>query len=270
MKRTLILTVILLVFLMMPQYSYADSYEFNDGGITIDLSGKITAYTENSDVSDIKGHPDDFNLMVHSEDYNYYWYFYYLTNDSVLDFASMSDDEIKELVANDSTGVEMEDVAVDVYDNGNKYLVMDYHNKETDQYIHFYVTGVSSSLYYFVSYSYESPLLDVQKADLKKVIAIKPGRVTITAEGTAEGKIVSDSCTVVVYSRAYLAVKQKADLKKVIDGLDFVKKEPPTKLEERQQSMIRILKRFGLCVVALAIFIVIKLGFEKIRGARKK
>ena len=224
MKRTLILTVILLLFLMMPQYSYADSYEFNDGGITIDLSGKITAYTENSDVSDIKGHPDDFNLMVHSEDYNYYWYFYYLTNDSVLDFASMSDDEIKELVANDSTGVEMEDVAVDVYDNGNKYLVMDYHNKETDQYIHFYVTGISSSLYYFVSYSYESPLLDVQKADLKKVI----------------------------------------------DGLDFVKKEPPTKLEERQQSMIRILKRFGLCVVALAIFIVIKLGFEKIRGARKK
>ncbi len=47
------------------------------------------------------------------------------------------------------------------------------------------------------------------------VTAIKPGRVTITAEGTAEGKNISDSCTVVVYSRAYLAVKQKADLKKL-------------------------------------------------------
>lgn len=221
MKKTLILTIILLVLMVAPQYAFADSYTFNDGSVNIDLSGKITAYTRGSDVSKIPGAPDNFELLVHSEDFNYNWYFYYLNGDSVLDFSVLDDERIMELVEQDSSDLETDDVTAEVYSNGDKYLVVDSYDEKSDQYIHFYATGVGRTIYYFVAPSVGAPLNDAQKADFRSVI----------------------------------------------DGLEFVRQAPPTREEMRQASMKRILKRFGLAFGALAIFVVLKLGFDKIKGS---
>ena len=58
---------------------------------------------------------------------------------------------------------------------------------------------------------------------------------------------------------------QKADFRKVIDGVEYASAEPVTKEEERQAAMIRILKRFGICILALAVAAGIKTVIDKIK-----
>ena len=219
MKKTLILTLILFVFVSIPQYAFAESYTFNDGSISIELEGKLTAYTGNSDVSAIKDAPDHFDLLVTSEDLGYHWYFYFMNSDGAVDFNALTDQQIMDLMTGDSGDLEGADIGSEIYDNGWKYLVIDSFNADTDQYVHFYVTGVGRTLYYFVAPSENSQLNDAQKADFRKII----------------------------------------------DGVSYVTKEPITKEEERQAAMIRILKRFGICVVALAIAAAIKTLIDKIK-----
>ena len=224
MKKTLVLTTILLIFLMIPQFSYADSYSFNDGSINIELGKGVTASTSSSDVPAIPEAPKDFELLVTADDLGYYWYFYHMNNNSSMDFTAMTDEQILALIESDSTEVDTENVSQDVYDNGAKYLMIDSYIEDTDQYIHYYVTGVGNALYYFIAPS--------------------------------KGSLLSDA--------------QKADFRNAIDGVTFVKKEAPSELAERQASMIRIIKRFAVAFGALAIFVVIKLAVEKIKGTAVK
>ncbi len=219
MKKTFILTLMILIFVMVPQYAFAESYTFNDGSISIELDGKLTAYTGNSKVPDLKDVPDRFDLLVTSEDLGYHWYFYFMNSDGAVDFNALTDQQITDLMISDSGDLETADISSEIYDNGWKYLVIDSFNAETDQYVHFYVTGVGRTIYYFVAPS--------------------------------EGTTLSDA--------------QKADFRNVIDGVNYVTKEPITKEEERQAAMIRILKRFGICVVALAIAAAIKVAIDKIK-----
>lgn len=222
MKKTLILTIILLVLILIPGYSFADSYTFNDGNVSISLEGKLTAYTKNSDVSGIKDAPDNFDLLVINEDLGYHWYFYFMNSDGAVDFNSLTDDQITNLLKSDSADLGSADITSEICDNGHKYLVIDSVNGDTDQYVHFYVTGVGRTLYYFVAPSDGSPLNDAKKADFRKVI----------------------------------------------DGVEYTISEPPTKEEERQAAMIRILKRFGICVIALVVFAAVKVAYDKIRGSK--
>lgn len=219
MRKTLILTLILLVFVMVPQEVFAESYTFNDGSISIELDGKLTAYTGNSKLPDLKDVPERFDLLVTSEDLGYHWYFYFMNSDGAVDFNALTDQQIMDLMAGDSGDLEAADISSEIYDNGWKYLVIDSFNADTDQYVHFYVTGVGRTLYYFVAPSESSQLNDAQKADFRKVI----------------------------------------------DGVNYVTKVPLTKEEERQAAMIRILKRFGLCVIVLAVVAAIKVAIDKIK-----
>lgn len=219
MKKTLILTLMILIFVMVPQYAFAESYTFNDGSISIELDGKLTAYTGNSKVPDLKDVPDRFDLLVTSEDLGYHWYFYFMNSDGAVDFNALSDQQIMDLMAGDSKDLEAADISSEIYDNGWKYLVIDSFNADTDQYVHFYVTGVGRTLYYFVAPSESSQLSDAQKADFRNVI----------------------------------------------DGVNYVTKVPLTKEEERQAAMLRILKRFGVCVIAIVVFAAIKVAIDKIK-----
>lgn len=219
MKKTLILTLMILIFVMVPQYAFAESYTFNDGSISIELDGKLTAYTGNSKVPDLKDVPDRFDLLVTSEDLGYHWYFYFMNSDGAVDFNALSDQQIMDLMAGDSKDLEAADISSEIYDNGWKYLVIDSFNADTDQYVHFYVTGVGRTLYYFVAPSESFQLSDAQKADFRNVI----------------------------------------------DGVNYVTKVPLTKEEERQAAMLRILKRFGVCVIAIVVFAAIKVAIDKIK-----
>lgn len=220
MKKTIILTIILLIIFAVPQYSYAESYDFNDGGITIDLADDLKAYTKDSDLSEVPEVPEQFDLLVRSETLDYYWFFYYMTGKNAIDFSGMTDDQILQLVENDSTDIETDNVKTEIYDNGQKYLVIDSINEETNEHIHYYVTGAGNALYYFIAPSKDETLSEAQKADLRSAL----------------------------------------------DGVTFAKKEAPTELDERRAAMIRIIKRFAFAFGALAIFVVIKLAVEKIRG----
>ena len=224
MKKTIILTLLILIITLLPAYAFADSYTFNDGSVNIDLSGKLTAYTRGSDVSKIPGAPENYELLIHSEDLNYNWYFYFLNGQSVLEFKTMDDDQIMQLVEQDSSDLEADDVKTEIYNNGNKYLMVDSYDPGTDQYIHYYVTGVGKSIYYFVAPSVSAPLNDAQKADFRSVI----------------------------------------------DGVEYVKAEAPTKEEERQAAMLRIIKRFGVAFGALILAAAIKAAVDKIRGTSGK
>lgn len=219
MRKTCILILTVLVLVLMPQYSYADSYTFNGGNVSIELDGKLTAYTGNSDVSAIKDAPDHFDLLVTSEDLGYHWYFYFMNSDGAVDFSGLTDEQIKNLMVSDSSDLGDADIKSEIYDNGTRYLVIDSFNADTDQYVHFYVTGVGRTLYYFVAPSEKSELNEAQKADFRKVI----------------------------------------------DGVEYASAEPVTKEEERQAAMIRILKRFGICILALALVAVVKTVIDKIK-----
>ncbi len=224
MKKTFILTIIIFMLLLVPAYAYAESYTFNDGAVNIELSGKLTAYTRGSDVSKIPGAPENYELLIHSEDMNYNWYFYYLNGDNVLDFTTLDDERILELVEQDSSDIEAEDIRTEIYDNGDRYLVVDSYDKNTDQYIHFYATGVGKSIYYFVAPSVGNELNEAQKADFRKVI----------------------------------------------DGVEYIRQAPPTKEEERQAAMLRIIKRFAVAFGALFLVALIKAGYDRIRGGKKQ
>lgn len=63
-----------------------------------------------------------------------------------------------------------------------------------------------------------------------------------------------------------LSEVQKADFRKTIDSVTFVRKDPLTEEEERQAAMIRIIKRFAVAFGALAVLVVLKAAFDKIRG----
>ena len=163
----------MLLCLAMPLCAYAETYTFNNGSINIEIGNDVKTYTQNSDISgvpDIGTAPEDFELLVYSDELKYYWFFYHLANNSIADFASMEDDAILKLIENDSTDIEVENVSSEVYNNGKKYLLIDSYNKDTDEYIHYYVTGVGNALYYFVAPSKGSELTDPQKADLRSVI----------------------------------------------------------------------------------------------------
>ena len=173
MKRSLILTIIILMCLMAPQFSYAESFSFNDGCITIDLPDDLTVYTKGTDASDIAGIsdiPDNYELLVSSDALDYYWYFYYMNGTSSIDFNSMSDEQILQLIESDSSDIETDDIKAEVYNNGSKYLMIDSHNKDTNEYIHYYVTGSGNSIYYFIAPSKETDLTDTQKADFRSAI----------------------------------------------------------------------------------------------------
>ena len=98
--------------------------------------------------------------------------------------------------------------------------MIDSYSEKTDEYIHYYVTVVGKSLYYFAA--------------------------------PTSGKALSEV--------------QKADFRKTIDSVTFVRKDPPTEEEERQAAMIRIIKRFAVAFSALAVLVVLKAAFDKIRG----
>ena len=208
MRKTCILILTVLVLVLIPQYSYADSYTFNGGNVSIELDGKLTAYTGNSDVSAIKDAPDHFDLLVTSEDLGYHWYFYFMNSDGAVDFSGLTDEQIKNLMVSDSSDLGDADIKSEIYDNGTRYLVIDSFNADTDQYVRCDVTGVG---------------------------------------------------------RTELNEAQKADFRKVIDGVEYASAEPVTKEEERQAAMIRILKRFGICILALALVAVVKTVIDKIK-----
>ena len=224
MKKTIILTLLILIITLLPAYAFADSYTFNDGSVNIDLSGKLTAYTKGSDVSKIPGAPKNYEFLIHSEDFNYNWYFYFLNGDDVLDFSAMEDEKILELVEQDSSDLEADDVKTEIYNNGSKYLMVDSYDPKSDQYIRFYVTGVGKSIYYFVSPSVGAPLNDAQKADFRSVI----------------------------------------------DGVEYIRQAPPTKEEERQAAMLRIIKRFAVAFGALMLLALGKAAFDKVKGGSGK
>ena len=226
MRRPLILTLILLICLLIPQFSYAESFSFNDGAISMDLSDDLSVYAKGTDASDIAGIsdiPDNYELLVRNESLDYYWYFYYMTSSNSADFNAMSDDQILQLIESDSADIDTDDVRSEIYDNGNKYLVIDSYNKDTDEYIHYYVTGAGNAIYYFIAPSKTADLSDAQKADLRSAI----------------------------------------------DSITITKKEAPSELDERRAAMMRIIKRFGVAFGALAIFVIIKLTVEKIKGTSK-
>ena len=173
MKRSLILTIIILMCLMTPQLSYAESFSFNDGCITIDLPDDLAVYTKGTDASDIAGIsdiPDNYELLVSSDALDYYWYFYYMNGTSSIDFNSMSDEQILQLIDSDSSDIDTDDIKAEVYNNGSKYLMIDSHNKDTNEYIHYYVTGSGNSIYYFIAPSRGANLTDPQKADFRSAI----------------------------------------------------------------------------------------------------
>ena len=224
MRKTLILTIILLIALMAPQCAFAESYSFNDGAVALELGDGLTAYTKGSAVPGIDNPPGDYELLVKSEDLGYYWYFYYINSDRTIDFSALDDERMAQLVENDSSGADPDDISYEVYDNGSRYLVVDSYSEDTDQYVHFYVTGAGNALYYFAAPTYGEALTD----------------------------------------------EQKADMRNAIDSVTYTRKAAPTEEDERRAATIRIMKRFGYAFGALAIFIVIKLAFEKIREAVKK
>ena len=133
MKKTTILITVFLLLMAVTQYAYAGSYTFNNGGITFDLKDGVTVYTNNNDVEDIPGVPKDFELLVRTMDPDYYWYFYYINSDNTIDFNALDDDSIAALIENDSTDVGTDGVSYEIYDNGNKYLVIDSYSEKTDE-----------------------------------------------------------------------------------------------------------------------------------------
>ena len=226
MKKLLIFATTILILLFTTQFAFADSLDFNGGAVMIDIPDGSTAYIEAGDDEELNKLLEGHSLAVRSGDPDYLWYFYYINNEYTMNFTEMTDEGVVDLITNDSTEVDPESVRYEIYDNGNKYLVIDSVNEENGDHIHFYVTGVGKSIYYFVSESKGDELSQEAKADLRNIV----DRVTYEKVET-EG---SDEQT------------------------------------ERQAAMIRIFKRFAAAFIALAIFIVIKLGVEKMKEKRGK